>query len=279
MKTVFSVLVLFAASVICFSDAFGQTYMQEYLQEGAKARIGKGNVYELAYSPDNKWLAVASTIGIWIYDTETGEALKLLMGHTGYVLSVAFSPDGQTLTSGSSDQTIRFWDIRTGAATVTLKGHTGSVYSVVFSPDRQLLASGSRDELIRIWDVRTGELLRTFAGHAGGINTVAYSSDGGILTSYGADGKSYMWHPKTGEFLKALEPVPEDIVFNSRLVYSIVYSPDGTTLASGMDDGTVQLWDTQTGQPQSTLAGHPVPHTATDIHLKLSTGKRIGLHL
>ena len=86
--------------MICSADAFGQAYTQEHLPEGAKARIGKGWVYELAYAPDGTRLAAASTIGIWLYDARTREPLRLLTGHTDYVRCVAFSPDGRTLASG-----------------------------------------------------------------------------------------------------------------------------------------------------------------------------------
>ena len=140
--------------------------------EGAKARFGKPNIhnirrdiYEVAYAPDGNRLAAASSIGILIYDAQTGEELDPLKGHKGAVHSVAFSPDGATLASGIGDDTI-LWDVATGDHKRTLKGHTstvyghsGSVYSVAFSPDGSTLASGSADQTIRLWDVATGEPL------------------------------------------------------------------------------------------------------------------------
>ena len=104
------------------------TYAQEYTQwglpDGAKARLGKGRVSEIAYSPDGTRLAVASSIGIWLYDTATHQEVALLTGHTFIVSRVAFSPDGRTLASGSGDNTIRLWDAVTGAHQRTLTGHT-----------------------------------------------------------------------------------------------------------------------------------------------------------
>ena len=100
------------------------------LPEGAKARFGKGWINETAYSaiayaPDGARLAVASSVGIWIYDVETGEELDLLVGHKDVVHSVAFSPDGQTLVSGSQDKTLRLWDANTGKHIRTITGHEG----------------------------------------------------------------------------------------------------------------------------------------------------------
>jgi WD40 repeat protein len=83
-----------------------------------------------------------------------GERVRTLEGHTGLVLSVAFSPDGQLLASGSWDDTVILWDVRTGERVRTLEGHTDDVNSVAFSPDGRLLASGSGDGTVILWGVR-----------------------------------------------------------------------------------------------------------------------------
>ena len=80
---------------------------------------------------------------------------------------MAFSPDGQRLASGSSDQTVKIWDSATGKELFALKGHAGWVYSVAFSPDGQRLASGSDDQTVKIWDSATGKELFALKGHAG----------------------------------------------------------------------------------------------------------------
>ncbi len=164
--TVFGLLALLVTSVF-LPVASGQypAETQWGLPEGAIARLGRGRITEVAYSPDGSQLAVASGIGIWLYDAETGEPLDLLTGHTGVVISVAFSPDGRTLASGSGDDTIRLWDVNTGETLKTLNGHRTAVNSVAFSVDGRTLASGSSDTTIRLWDVNTSENLKTLTGH------------------------------------------------------------------------------------------------------------------
>ena len=84
-------------------------------------------------------------------------------GHSGLVFSVAFSPDGKTLATGSFDNTVKLWDFASGKELQTLKGHTASVYGVAFSPDGTLIASGSQDKTIRLWNPKDGKLVKN--GH------------------------------------------------------------------------------------------------------------------
>jgi WD40 repeat protein len=103
MKTkLFSILVVLLAMFTVVVNTLAQNYTTLGLPEGAKARLGKGKINEIKYSPDGTRLAVASSIGIWIYDAQTGEELELIRGHTSGVNSVSFSPDGST------------WDANTG---------------------------------------------------------------------------------------------------------------------------------------------------------------------
>ena len=218
------------------------------LPEGAKARLGKGCIFDMAYSPDGTMLAAAGTIGIWLYDGRTGEELNLLIEPMESVSTVAFSPDNRLLASNSndSDNTILLWDIQTGQVKTTLTGHNEKVSSVAFSSDGNTLVSGSNDETIRMWDVATGELRLTFAGHAGGVSDVVFSPDGKMLVSHGGDDMIHQWDSHTGEYLRSLTG-------HESYIYSIAYSPDGTILASGFDDGTIQFWDANTGNLKTTV--------------------------
>ena len=225
------------------------------LPEGETLRLGKCNINELAYSPDGALLAVASSIGVWLYDAQTYQERAVLTGHTDDVLSVAFSPDGQTLASGSRDDTVRLWDVATGTLQQTLT-YTGSVSSVAFSPDGQTLASGvdGWTGTIYLWDVATGVLQYTLLAHKGGLSSVAFSPDGRTLASVGGwDALVSLWDVATGTFQQTLAG-HTDLTF----VRSVAFSPDGNMLAGagGWRDKTVRLWDVASGTLQQTLAGH-----------------------
>ena len=229
------------------------------LPEGAVARLGKGTVGAVAYSPDGSQVAVAGSAGIWLYDAETGTEQALLTGHTDSVNSVAFSPDGTKIAScgGGNDRTVRIWDAATWELRHTLTGHTDNVLSVAFSPDGTKIASGSRDDTVRLWNADTGELRHTLTGHTSSVNGVAFSPDGTTIASVSVDKTVRLWNIETGELHHTLTT-------DTGSLRTIAFSPDGTTIAIGSADGTVRLWDAETGQLRHTLTGYvytPTGHT------------------
>ena len=180
--------------------------------------------------------------------------LRTLTGHTDNVLSVAFSPDGKILASGSEDGTIKLWDVAMGEEIHTLVGHTLYVTSVAFDPDGTIIASGSFDKTIKLWDVATGEEIRTLTGHSKYVVSVAFSPDGKVLASASSstldDNSVKLWDVATGREIRTL-------THNVHLpTISVAFSPDGKILASGSLDKTIKLWDVATGQVIHTLTGH-----------------------
>jgi WD40 repeat protein len=114
--------------------------------------------------------------------------VRILKGHSGDILSLAFSSDGQMLASASKDKTIKVWNFLANQESHTLEGHGesswfGGVNSVAFSPNNKKLASGSDDKTIKLWDLTTTQEILTFTGHEEKVYSVAFSPDGKILAS------------------------------------------------------------------------------------------------
>ncbi|MCP4376147.1 MAG: CHAT domain-containing protein [bacterium] len=177
----------------------------------------------------------------------------ILHGHESKVSAVAFSPDGQTLASGSEDNTVRLWDLRRPAAEPTvLHGHESDVLAVAFSPDGQTLASGSGDATVRLWDLRHPAAEPTILrSHEGYVFAVAFSSDGQTLASGSWDATVRLWDLR--------RPAAEPTVLRGHddRVWAVAFSPDGQTLASGSRDATVRLWDWRLPEAAPTvLRGH-----------------------
>ncbi|MBD2205328.1 serine/threonine protein kinase [Calothrix sp. FACHB-1219] len=174
---------------------------------------------------------------------------KTLKGHSNPVDSVAISPDGNTLASGSWDKTIKLWNLATGEQIRTFSGHSDTVNSVAFSPNGNTLASGSWDKTIKLWNLATGEQIRTLKVHSNTVISVAFSPDGNTLASGSSDKTIKLWNLATGEQIRTFSG-------HSDTVNSVAFSPDGKTLVSGSDDKTIKLWNLATGEEIRTLTGH-----------------------
>ena len=218
-------------------------------------------ISSLAFSPDGMTLASGSwdfTISLWGVPTllisstaaPLAPAGQPFARHTDRVNSVAFSPDGKILASGSNDTSVILWDVATGnSIDQPLIGLTSPldqpywVRSVAFSPDGKILASGGYPDII-LWDIATHKLIgQLLTEHTNWVESVAFSPDGKILASGSDDGNIILTDVSTGE------PVGQPLIGHTDWVMSVAFSPDGNTLASGSHDGSVILWEISSGKP------------------------------
>jgi len=160
---------------------------------------------------------------------------RTLSGHSDVVKSIAISPDGQILASGSYDKKIKLWAMSSGELLRTLPAHTKRVTCIAISPDGQTLASSSEDATIKLWALPTGKLLRTLMGRSGIVRCISFSPNGQMLISLsGLEIK--LWAVLTGKLLSSL-------VGHSDSARLVSFSPDGKTFAVGSLDGTLELWN------------------------------------
>ena len=244
---VVSVILLVVISV----NGAAQEYTRWGLPEGAKLRLGKGAVTRIAYSPDGAQIAVATEIGVWLYDAETYKETALLTTEKNWSESVAFSLDGAMIAVGirAWDAAVHLWNAKTGEHLFTLTGDFRTVACVAFSPDGKTLASGSGEE-VWLWDVETGAHLRTLRGHPETVVSVAFSPDGTVIVIGGGyrDGALSLWNVNTGRNLWTRAVEGRDIRF-------VAFNRDGQTLLSGGRDGTMSLWDVAKGKFLTEVVG------------------------
>ncbi|KAH8797324.1 hypothetical protein DL96DRAFT_1825321 [Flagelloscypha sp. PMI_526] len=218
-------------------------------------------IWSVVFSPNGKLIASGSedrTMCIWgveynktirIWDANSGELLRRLIGHTDYVRSVSFSQDGRYIVSGSEDRTVCIWEAGSGQKLRQLEGHADYVFSVTVSPDGKRIASGSRDRTIRLWDVDSGTELRNLDGHRDYVRSVAFSPDGKRIISGSEDRTVCIWDIDS-------DVEPKLLHGHTAYVHSVAFSPDGKYIVSGSEDRTLYIWDAETGQKLKCLEGH-----------------------
>lgn len=175
-----------------------------------------------------------------------------LTGHSGWVRSVAFFPNGFSFASGSYDRTVRLWNVNGKQSFGTLSNHLGSISginAIAVHPNGNTFATACIDKSIKLWNFRSGQPVRDLEGHEGQVYSVAYSPDGKILASASADKTIKIWDWRKGEELKTFEGHKDKVV-------SIAFAPDGKTFASASFDKTVKVWDVKAGKAILTITGH-----------------------
>jgi WD40 repeat protein len=191
----------------------------------------------LAFSPDNKLLAIKSWYGqVLLLNEETGESASLTDG-LGYAWSesdIAFSADS-TMVAAGRDNLVYVWDAVNQVNINTLAGHVDEIYGIVFSPDNKTLASSSFDGSILLWNLETGSQIALLKANNSAVRTMAFSPSGQLLASGGEDGYITIWDLSSMDPLKYLRG-------HNSWVLSVTFSPDGKQIASGGNDSTFRFW-------------------------------------
>lgn len=215
-----------------------------------------GPVQALAYRPDGAQLAIAggspgASGDVRIIDTKTMQPVGAgLKGHTEVVLSVAWSPDGSHIATGSQDKTARIWEWPSGRELKSFKDHGDTVTAVCFSPDGKSLYTASMDHSLRRFDVDKGILTRTFTGHNDVVNGLVVSADGKRIVSSGTEPNLRWWNTETGD-------IANNNGGHNGPVNSLVRSIDGKLAVSVSADKTARVWDMNSTGQQRALEGSP----------------------
>ncbi|MEM7345945.1 MAG: protein kinase [Chloroflexota bacterium] len=218
-------------------------------------RLGRGTVNEIAIHPEGTVVAVTGSLGVWLYEVETLELIRLLEGHDRVFWAVAWSPDGTQLALGSEDGSVHIWDSESGENLQVFQGTAqttpsiGSASSIDWSPDGDFLAVSHIDSRIRIWDIAQAEEITILQGHLEGADVIRWSPDGTKIASASRDTTVRIWDVKTGGELRRIEGHLDKVT-------GLSWSPDGQSLVTSGLDFTLRLWDAETGEETNVLTGH-----------------------
>jgi WD40 repeat protein len=255
-------------TALCFAPDGGTIVTAGYhelnswkLEGGTLSRRTPGlaeRVYDVAFSPDGKFLASASgdpgqygVVTLWKTGPDGALERDRDLVETGdSVFAVAFSPDGTFLAAAGADRAIRIWELATLKLHATIEDHADWILDVAFSADGKRLASASRDKTSKVFDVVKKEAIVTFPGHAQTVYTVAFAPDGKSVASGGEDNLVRTWDPDNDA--KAIRAISG---FGGP-VFKLQFAPDGKELVACSADKTIRVVDPAKGSVLRSLTGH-----------------------
>jgi WD40 repeat protein len=194
-------------------------------------------------------MAHSALILRWRTLSESPALVRILAEHQAPVWSVAVSPDGRRIVSGSDDNSVVVWDLETGTQIHRLTGHQGWVSAVAVSPDGRRIISGSSDQTVAVWDLETGTQIHQLTGHQDAVSSVAVTRDGRRIVSGSWDTTVAVWDLESGTRIHR-------ITGHHGAVNSVAVSPDGRHIISASEDKTLAVWDFESGTRIRELNGH-----------------------
>jgi WD40 repeat protein len=258
-------------------QAFMSSKAQKVLEQSEKP------LSNVVFSPDGKLLVTTQGVTydnnhpeaektdylVQVWEVSSGRKLKEFKGHTSFITSVSFSPNGKLLVTTDLSQvsSVRLWmldsDSLEGLPLRDAKNPSGSI-KAVFSPDGTKIVTAHEDALVRVWDAKTGNLIKVLTGHQDWINDVAFSPDGNfILSASGSSEASSSNGDDTARLWEVAKNYTEvgKLIGHIGPINSAVFSPDGKWIATGSDDHTIRLWNATTYQQVAISTEHKEPIT------------------
>lgn len=242
-------------------SAIGDDVTTWALPEGAIARLGRGSVRDIAFSPDGRYFAVASAIGVWLYELSTLSPIALWDTERGMTTTVTFSPDSRRIVTSTFVENVKVWEVQSGACIAEMSLDNSNICSPIFSQDGQCLVYanyGIKNRKICVWDSHTGtKVSETEIQHPYDVYPLCFSPDLNLLAGKNSDeanrGRNIgdgdvivVWDAETGEQIV-------NLTYSER-VQSFCFSPCGGYLAAGGRNGTIDVWNIASGQLETTSA-------------------------